>query len=878
MAKDPICGMDVDESTDLKLDHEGTTYYFCNPACRDEFMRQKGLLPASADPDASQQDSPPTESAQNIILSVGGMHCASCAVSIENALRKMRGVSKANVNFAAEKAYVEYDPDRVSSVDFREAVEKAGYKVLGQGEPQLSLRVLGMDNAHCISVIEAALKRLKGITSYELSPNERARIFFDPGVVSKESIQQAIRDAGYTPVAEGAADREQEARDRDVRILKLKLLGAAIFGVPLLYFAMGHHIGLPLPELTAGQMALLQLLLTTPIIAIGYQFYTVGIRSAIRNRSASMDTLVALGTGTAYVYSLAASILIWSGNADYDKGDLYYEVAGMLIVFILLGRLLEGMAKRRTSQSIRDLLGLQPKTALVVRDEVEQDIPVEEVVIGDTVMAKPGARIPVDGTVVEGSSSVDQSMLTGESMPVEKRVGDEVVGGTMNQSGWLKFKATRIGSETALARIVQLVEEAQGSKAPVQRLADRIAAYFVPTVLGIGAIAFIAWLIAGESLVFALTVFIAVIIIACPCALGLATPTAIMVGMGLGAKRGILIRDAETLESACQVDTVVFDKTGTLTKGKPEVTRVVALEGPDEERTVLSLAAAAEKRSEHHLSEAIVQRADQEGISLPDVESFEAIPGRGVEAQSNGARILVGSRGLLTERGIDISGLEEDLAQRESSGSTAVLVAKDSQAVGIIAMADTLKDSAKATIHELKQLGKEVVMITGDNRRSAETIARQLEIGHVLAEVLPENKAAEVRRLQKEGRKVAMVGDGINDAPALAQADVGIAIGSGTDVAVETGGVVLVKDDLLDIPRSMDLSCHTLRKVKQNLFWAFFYNSIGIPIAAGVLYPFTGFTLNPIIAGIAMSLSSVSVVTNSLIMRRYQPRSGSSGD
>lgn len=873
MPTDPICGMEVDESTDLKVDYEGQTYYFCNPGCLDKFMAQKGMSVPSSDADTSEQSGTEDHTTSKTIIDVGGMHCAACAVTIQDSLNKVEGVSNATVNFATEKAYVEYDPARADTAEFRKAVERAGYKVIGGGEPQLNLRIIGMDNAHCMGTVEAALKRVKGITSYELFVNERARIFFDPSITSREAIKKAIDGAGYTPVEETTADREKEARDREVRTLRLKVIAAAIFAIPLLYFAMGHHVGLPLPDMSDGAMALLQLLLTTPIIVIGYQFYTVGIRSAIRNRSASMDTLVALGTGTAYLYSLASSILIWNGNAEYDKGDLYYEVAGLLIVFILLGRLLEGMAKRRTSQSIRDLLGLQPRTALIVRDGLEHELPVEEVRVGDIVAVKPGARIPVDGTVMEGSSSVDQSMLTGESIPVEKGVGDEVAGGTMNKSGWLKFRATKVGSDTALARIVQLVEEAQGSKAPVQRLADRISAYFVPAVLGIGIIAFLIWLGAStEGFVFALTIFIAVIIIACPCALGLATPTAIMVGMGIGAKNGILIRDAETLEGACHVDTVVFDKTGTLTRGTPGVTQIVASGNPGDEKEVLRMAAAAERRSEHHLSEAIVQKAEEEGISIPDVESFNAIPGKGVEASFDNSRILVGSRAMFAERSIDIAELETQLTRLEEMGNTAILVANNDRAIGIIATADTVKESAQETVAELKRLGKDVIMITGDNRRSAESIARQLQMERVLAEVLPENKADEVRALQQEGHRVAMVGDGINDAPALAQADVGMAIGSGTDVAVEAGGVVLVKEDLRDVVRAMDLSCHTMRKVKQNLFWALFYNSVGIPVAAGVLYPFTGFTLNPIIAGIAMSLSSVSVVSNSLLMRRYHPK------
>jgi Cu+-exporting ATPase len=782
----------------------------------------------------------------------------------------VEGVSKAAVNFATERAYVDYAPGRVSREALEQAVERAGYSVIKGEAETLRLKVIGMDNAHCMGTVEAALKAVDGIVDSRLFVNERAVVTFDPEVTSPEAIKKAIRDAGYTPVEETTVDREMAARQEDIRTLKIKFALAAVFGLPLLYFAMGHHVGLPLPEMSDGTMALIQLLLTVPIIAVGYQFYTVGLRSVVRNRAANMDTLVALGTGTAFLYSLASSILIWSDNTDYGKGDIYFEVAGLLIVFILLGRLLEAIAKGRTSTSIRKLLELQPDTAVVVRDGSEQEVPVEEVVVGDAVVVKPGGRIPADGVVIEGSSFVDQSLLTGESIPVEKNAGDGVVGGTINKSGWLKFTATRVGGDTALAQIVRLVEEAQGSKAPVQRLADRVAAYFVPVVLAIGLIALLAWYLSGSGLVFALTVFIAVVIIACPCALGLATPTAVIVGTGLGAENGILIRDAETLEHACQVDTIVFDKTGTLTRGTPEVTDVVPVANPRSSNEILRLAAAVEKRSEHHLSEAIITRAGQSGLDVPDVEDFLAIPGKGVEARYNGSAVLVANRKLAGERGIDISAAQEPVARLEGEGKTVVLVAVDGRVVGVIAVADTAKDSAEVTVSWLKRQGKQVVMITGDNRRAAESLARGLGIEQVLAEVLPEDKAAEIQRLQSEGHRVAMVGDGVNDAPALAQADVGIAIGSGTDVAIESGGVVLVRDDLRDVARTLDLSCYTMRKIRQNLFWAFFYNSVGIPVAAGVLYPFFGFLLNPIIAGIAMAFSSISVVSNSLSMKRYR--------
>ena len=871
MAKDPICGMEVDEKTPLHVEYKGKTYYFCSPGCRDRFLSQKGLLAPTSD---YTQPSDGQEALEHRLekatLKIKGMHCAACAVTIEDSLKKLAGVSNAAVNFATEKAYVEYDSEKATPQDLEQAVEKAGYGVLKEEAETLKLKVIGMDNAHCLGTVEAALKGVKGILSRQLFPNERAIIVFNPALTTRETIKKAIKDAGYTPMAETTVDREKEARQREINTLKIKLIVAAVFALPLLYFTMGHHVGLPLPSLTDGSMALIQLLLATPIVAAGYQFYTVGLRTVVKNRRASMDTLIALGTGTAFLWSLASSILIWSGNPNYGRDDLYYEVAGLLIAFILLGRLLEALAKGRTSASIRKLLELQPKTALVVRDEREQEIPVDEVIVGDAIIVKPGGSVPVDGVILDGSSSVDQSLLTGESIPVEKNIGDGVIGGTMNKGGWLKFKATKVGKDTALAQIVRLVEEAQGSKAPVQRLADRVSAYFVPAVLAIGLVTFLAWYLSGSGLVFALTTFIAVVIIACPCALGLATPTAVMVGTGKGAENGILIRDTATLERACQVDTIVFDKTGTLTRGKPQVTDIIPLSNPYSSNEILKLAAAAEKRSEHHLSEAIVSKAEERDIPILEVEDFFSIPGKGVEARYNHTAILVANRKLFADKGIDTAATEERIRQLEEEGKTVVLVAAEGKIAGIIAVADTAKDYAAETVAELKRRGKQVIMITGDNRGSAKSIAHNLGIDRVLAEVLPEDKAAEIKRLQEQGHAVAMVGDGINDAPALVQADVGIAIGSGTDIAIEYGGIVLVKDDLRDVVRTLGLSCYTMRKIKQNLFWAFSYNSLGIPIAAGILYPFTGFLLNPIIAGAAMAFSSVSVVTNSLSMRRYR--------
>ena len=814
MAKDPICGMEVDEATGLSLEYKGQKYYFCHPHCRDKFLKMKGESRAR-----SEEAVPSAHGGgllvEKVTLDIAGMHCASCAMAVEGALKKSEGVSKVAVNFATEKAYVEYDPSALSVHDLERAVKDAGYSVVKQ---------------------------------------------------------KTVRNDGVMPVKETAIDSEKTVRKRSIDILKIKLAVSAIFAIPLLYFAMGYHVGLPLPSLSDKTMAIIQLVLTIPIVAAGYQFYTFGIGAVVKNRSASMDTLVALGTGTAFLYSLAISILIWSGNPGYGMNNLYYEVAGLLIVFILLGRYLEAVAKGRTSASIRKLLELQPKTALVVRDGKELETPVDEVLVGEEVVLKPGSAVPVDGVVVEGSSSIDQSLLTGESIPVDKAAGDEVIAGTINKGGWLKFRATKVGSDTALAQIIRLVEAAQGSKAPVQRLADKVSAYFVPIVLAIGVITFLAWYLSGSDLAFSLTAFIAVVIVACPCALGLATPTAVIVGTGKGAENGILIKDAATLELACKVGSVVFDKTGTLTWGKLAVTDIITLSESYSEDTILGLAAAVEQRSEHHLGDAIVAKAVERKVSTPEIVDFSAISGKGVEAKYGNTSILVASSKLFAERGINVSKSEADVANLEGQGKTVVLVGIGGKEVGIIAVADTAKDFAAETVVRLKQMGKRVIMISGDNRRSAESIARQLGIDNVLAEVLPEDKAAEIKKLQAGGCKVAMVGDGVNDAPALVQADVGIAIGSGTDVAIESGGIVLVKDDIRDVVRTMELSGYTMRKIKQNLFWAFFYNAVAIPIAAGALYPSTHFLLNPIIAGAAMAFSSVSVVTNSLSMRNYRLR------
>jgi Cu+-exporting ATPase len=797
-------------------------------------------------------------------IGIKGMFCASCVAAIEKSLLKLDGVSEASVNLAAGNVTITYDPSNVEREQFDKAIRDAGYEV-SKDLRTMTIGIKGMTCAACVRAIEKALTRLEGVESANVNlAANNATITYEPSTVSFDEFEKAVTDAGYKalPPEEGIAPVQRELDE--LRPLKLRFIIAAVLAVPLAYIAMGPHFGVPVPSFVHNNMALVQLLLTLPILAAGYQFYTRGLISLAKTRTANMDTLVALGTGAAFVYSVVASVGIWTGSGAFSAHDLYYEVAGLLIAFILLGNMLEALAKGRTGEAIRKLLDLQAKTALVERDGQEIDIPVEEVRVGDIVIVRPGEKIPVDGEVTDGTPTVDESMLTGEPLPVMKKAGDSVTGATINKSGSFKFRTTRVGADTVLAQIVKLVQEAQGSKAPVQRLADTIAAYFVPVVVGIAMVAFIVWLLVGQPFTFALTIAIAVLIISCPCALGLATPTAIMVGTGLGASKGILIKNAQALEGMNSVTTVVFDKTGTLTRGKPKVTDVVPLNTLSNEE-ILRLAAIAEKRSEHPLGEAIIAA----GGEVPEPQDFEAVEGKGVRATSEGRQILVGSRKLLSGKNIDTGAAEQHLLKLEGEGKTAVLVAVEGKLAAVIAVADTLKENAAEAIDKLKAMGKTPVMLTGDNKRTAKAIAAQVGIESVIAEVLPAQKADQIKNLQSKGEKVAMVGDGINDAPALAQADVGIAIGSGTDVAIESAQIVLVRGDILDVARAAELSSYTMRKIKQNLFWAFFYNTVGIPVAAGVLIPLLNFKLHPIIAGLAMSFSSVSVVTNSLLMKRF---------
>lgn len=743
-----------------------------------------------------------------------------------------------------------------------------------------TLKITGMTCAACSARIEKVLGKMEGIESATVNlATEKATISFDPAITNVAAIKEKIEKTGYGAldiVEKKIVDEDKQRKEKEIQTLWRKFIVSAVFAVPLLYFAMGSMISwlnFPIPAIVEPMQyplnyAILQIILTIPIVIAGNKFYSVGYK-AILNRSPNMDSLIAMGTTAAIAYSLFSVYMITQGDFGAVEG-LYFETAGVIITLILLGKSLEAVSKGRTSEAIKKLMGLAPKTATVIRDGKEYEVPIDEVEIGHIILVKPGEKIPVDGVVLEGNTSIDESMLTGESIPVEKKAGDQVYAASINKNGMIHFKATKVGGDTALAQIIKLVEEAQGSKAPIAQMADIVSGYFVPIVFVIAVVAFAAWMISGQSLVFSLTIFIAILVIACPCALGLATPTAIMVGTGKGAEYGILIKGGEALEITHKINTIVFDKTGTITEGKPEVTDVIVVNG-NERNELIRLAASAEKGSEHPLADAIVKAAEKENLELSKVEQFEAIPGHGIEVTIDGKHMLLGNRKLMEERSISLAEMETQSDQLAEEGKTPMYIAVNQQLAGIIAVADVVKASSAKAIEKLQSMGLEVAMITGDNRKTAEAIARQVGITRVLAEVLPQDKSSEVKKLQAEGKTVAMVGDGINDAPALAQAEIGIAIGSGTDVAMESADIVLMRSDLMDVPTAIQLSKSTIRNIKQNLFWAFGYNVVGIPVAAGLLYIFGGPLLNPIFAAAAMSLSSVSVLTNALRLKRFKP-------
>jgi Cu+-exporting ATPase len=802
-----------------------------------------------------------------IEIPVTGMTCAACSAAVERALKKLEGIKNASVNFAAERTSVEFaDPKKPIPLEtVVSAIRHEGY---GVSTIKMEFAIKGMTCAACSAAAEKALKELYGVLHASVNlAAEKASVEYIPAIAGFEDFKKVMQEAGYTaePITEEFVDKERERREKEYEELKKQFVISAILTAPII---IGSMFAVPL----LSNWYLLFLLATPVQFWSGLRFHKAAL-SAIRHKTTNMNTLISVGTTSAYVYSFAATFtphLFFTGNIT---PHVYFDTSATIITLILLGRLLEAMAKGKTSEAIRKLMGLQAKTAMVIRDDIEREAPIEEVTIGDIVIVKPGERIPVDGELLEGYSTVDESMLTGESLPVEKVTGSMVFGGTINKAGSFKLRASRIGKETALSQIIRLVEEAQGSKAPIQRLADKVASVFVPAVIGIAAITFFAWLIFGPqpSFTLALMNFIAVLIIACPCALGLATPTAIMVGTGKGAEKGILIRDAEALELCHKIEAVVLDKTGTITKGQPELIEVFPLDGISAEEA-LRTAASAERFSEHPIGGAIVKRALEKGINLLEPAEFSAVAGGGIKAKISGREIFIGNEGLLRKEGIAIAAAETLSDKISSEAKTAVFMAIDNKTAAVFSIADTIKEDSAQAVSELKNMGIQVIMLTGDHRSAAGAIAKQAGIERFFAEVLPEQKVEAVKKIKDEGKITAMVGDGINDAPALAEADVGIAIGTGTDIAMEASDITLIKGSLKSVVDAINLSRLTIATIRQNLFWAFFYNTVGIPVAAGMLYIFGGPLLNPMIASAAMAFSSVSVVSNSLRLRNKKIR------
>ncbi|MGZ0876242.1 heavy metal translocating P-type ATPase [Priestia megaterium] len=795
-------------------------------------------------------------------LQITGMTCAACSNRIEKGLKKIEGVKEANVNLALERSTIIFDPSKTSPQAFEEKIEKLGYGVVSE---KAEFAITGMTCAACSTRIEKGLNKLEGVTRASVNlALETASVEYSPSQIAPQDITQRVEKLGYgAKLKSEEKEEEQSYREKELSKQKGKFWFSFILSVPLLWAMVSHFTFtsfIPLPHMLMNPWV--QLALATPVqFVVGKQFY-VGAFKALRNKSANMDVLVALGTSAAYFYSLYFSLKSLGSSAHTNQ--LYYETSAILITLILLGKLFEANAKGRSSEAIKKMMGLQAKTAVVIRDGAEVEIPVEEVQKGEVIFIKPGEKVPVDGEIIEGQSALDESMLTGESVPVDKNIGDKVIGATLNKNGFLKIKATNVGRETALAQIIKVVEEAQGSKAPIQRLADYISGIFVPIVVGIALLTFFVWYIwiAPGEFAPALEKLIAVLVIACPCALGLATPTSIMAGSGRAAEFGILFKGGEHLEATHKIDTILLDKTGTVTNGTPELTDVRIAQGY-EENELLQLVASAERLSEHPLAQALVAGIKNKGIEIQDPLSFEAIPGYGVKATVQERKLLVGTRKLMNQHKVNIDTALEEMTNLEREGKTAMLVALDGKYAGMLAVADTIKATSKEAVSRLKEMGLEVMMITGDNRQTAQAIGMQAGIEHVIAEVLPEGKAEEVKKLQQQGKKVAMVGDGINDAPALALADIGMAIGTGTDVAMEAADITLMRGDLMSIADAIEMSRKTISNIKQNLFWAMGYNTLGIPIAAvGLLAPW--------VAGAAMAFSSVSVVLNALRLQRVR--------
>ena len=871
-ARDPVCGMPVDPATAAaRRTADDVTYFFCSERCVQQFDREHAPSATTGVADIGGQ-----RRIELPISEVGGHRETS---RLRERLRAVAGVRDASINATSKLARVDYDPATTTVKTIVDTIRGTGYTV---GMATAELGIEGMYCASCVTRIEQALEQTPGVLTATVSiATEQARVEYIPGSVDLAGLGRAIEASGYrvraaTAPTEPALDREEQDRQREYRGLMRKWWFGAAVAAPTMILSYPWLIPVLRDLLPRGSD---QLRLVWGVIGLfslavlaysGSQFF-VGAWQGLRHRSANMHTLIALGTGVAWLYSTVALLFpqLFPGE---EFTEAYYDVTVVVTALVVLGLAMELKAKGRTSEAIKKLIGLQPKTARVMRDDRDLDIPVEEVLVGDVVLVRPGEKIPVDGVVLEGNSSIDESMITGESIPVEKHAGDEVIGATVNQTGSFRFRTTKVGKDTALAQIIRLVQDAQGSKVPIQRIVDVVSGYFTPAVMILAIVGFVVWFVFGPepALIYGLIVAVTTLIIACPCALGMATPMSLTTGVGKGAEHGILIRSGDALQTAQRLHTIVLDKTGTITKGKPELTDVVATNGFDENE-VLRLAAAVERSSEHPLAGAIVQGAEARGLALPAISGFGAIPGHGVEADVEGRHVLLGNEKLMTDRQVVPGRLEPEAQRLADDGKTPMFIAVDGVAAGIVAAADTVKEDSIAAIAALKRLGLEVAMMTGDNRRTAAAIARQVGVDRVLAEVLPHDKAAEVQKLQLEGKRVGMVGDGINDAAALAQADVGFAIGTGTDVAIEAADVTLISGSLRGVVLAIGISKATMRNVYQNLFGAFIYNSLGLPIALGVLYPFFGILLSPILAAVAMSLSSVTVIANANRLKRWRP-------
>ncbi|MEI8216301.1 MAG: heavy metal translocating P-type ATPase [Eubacteriales bacterium] len=824
---------------------------------------------------------------------VTNMTCSACSAYVQKTVAKLDGVSEVQVNIATEKMTISYDENKLSFDDLQKAVEDAGYGLIKeQTSKSIELAIDGMTCSACSAAVERTTKKLNGVVSASVNlATNRGTFIYEPSLVKLSEIKAAIEKAGYEGKdieGEKTRDLQQERLEKDAKNMKQRVTVAAIFSVPVLFISVALssvsvYIGvsnailglnLPIPYLADPKhipfvLAFIQFLLTIPVVLAGSRFFTVGFKTLSKG-APNMDTLVAIGTGSAFLYGIFAIVNIYLGDLAFVE-SLFFETTAVVITLVMLGKYFEALTKGKTSEAIKKLMNLKPRTAVIIKDDKEIEVLLDEVSINDIVLVRPGESIPVDGVIIEGLSSVDESMLTGESLPIEKQPDSKVIGGSINIDGLIKFRALYVGVDTALSKIIKMVEDAQGKKAPIAKLADVISGYFVPTVLGIAFLAAVAWAFAGKDFNFVLTIFVSILVIACPCALGLATPTAIMVGTGKGAELGIIIKGGEALETTCKINTVVLDKTGTITEGKPIPTDIFLYTDISEKEALL-LCASAERGSEHPIAKAIVESAIKSGMDLVNPIGFKAIPGRGIDANVLGKRILAGNVKFMNENGIDISASTSDAEKLSSSGRTLMYMAMDGKFAALIGAADTVRPTSESAVKKLKKMGIKVIMITGDNENTARVIAKSVGIDYVLSDVLPQDKANEVEKLQNAGEKVAMVGDGINDSPALVQSDIGMAIGTGTDVAVESADVVLMRGDLNQVPIVIALSRATMRNIKQNLFWAFFYNILGIPIAAGALYLLGGPLLNPMFSGAAMALSSVSVVSNALRLKRFKAK------